>query len=222
MFKRKSKDQPNNKLRTFNNGLTFVVLSVSVYIIVLPFLPFLTLWWSEFTDSSNGYRYDSQLARDAGQTDNLTPPPENNTLVIPGIQIDHSVTEGADISALSVDGVWRRPNTSTPDQGGNTVMVAHRFSYSEPATFYHLDKVDVGERFAVWWEQEEYVYEVFDVSVVPPTAIEIESQTDEPIVTLYTCTPVWTAAERLVVKARLVNIEILEEETVVNDEVSFR
>ncbi len=90
-------------------------------------------------------------------------------------------------------------------------MVAHRFSYSDPATFYHLDKVKIGERFAVWWEQEEYIYEVFDISIVPPTSIEIEGPTDEAIVTLYTCTPVWTASDRLVIKARLVNTELLDD-----------
>lgn len=211
LFSKNEKPQSRFSLRTFNNMLTAVVLGLSVYIIVLPFLPFASLWWSDFTDSSNGYRYQSQLAVSAGQSDNLAPPPQENTLVIPGIQVDHQVVEGADISALAVNGVWRRPQTSTPDKGGNTVMVAHRFSYSDPATFYHLDKMETGERFAVWWEEKEYVYEVFDISVVQPTAIEIEAPTDEPIMTLYTCTPVWTAAERLVVKARLINTEVLSE-----------
>lgn len=216
MFRtRNSSKIPRSKLRKFNNLFTVVVLALSVYIIVLPFFPFFTLWWAQFSDSSNGYRYDSQLATSAGQEENLAPPPEDNTLLIPGIQVDHRVVEGGDISVLAADGVWRRPQTSTPDQGGNTVMVAHRFSYSDPATFYHLDKMETGERFAVWWEQKEYVYEVFDISIVQPTAIEIEGPTDEPIVTLYTCTPVWTATERLVVKARLVNTEVLEQEVAV-------
>lgn len=211
LFPRKEKPKRSVSLRLFNNLLTVVVLGLSAYIIVLPFLPFASLWWSEFTDSSNGYRYQSQLAVSAGQDSNLAPPPVDNTLVIPGIQVDNQVVEGADISALAVNGVWRRPQTSTPDKGGNTVMVAHRFSYSDPATFYHLDKVEVGEQFAVWWEGKEYIYKVFDISIVPPSAIEIEAPSDEPIVTLYTCTPVWTASDRLVVKAHLVNTEILNE-----------
>lgn len=198
------------RLRMFNNFLTVVVLAMSAYIIVLPFFPFFSLWWSQYTDSSNGYRYESQLAVDAGQTGSLTAPPTDNRLVLPGIQIDHTVVEGETIRALSANGVWRRPQTSTPDQGGNTVMVAHRFSYNEPATFYHLDKVFVGERFAVWWEGVEYIYEVFDIVVVDPSQIEIEAPTAEPIMTLYTCTPVWTAKDRLVVRAKLVNTDVLK------------
>ena len=41
--------------------------------------------------------------------------------------------------------------------------------------------------------------------VVDPTQIEIEAPTDDPILTLYTCTPVWTAAQRLIVRSKLVS-----------------
>jgi sortase A len=205
--KNKNEIKIRRPLRTFNNLLTVVVLCLSVYIIVTPFLPHASLWWTEFNDTNNGVRYQGELSREQGNTNEaeLAPIPEVNTLVVPDIQVDTPIIEGQDISALSVDGVWRRPHTSTPDRGSNTVIVAHRFSYSDPATFYHLDKVEQGHKFALYWNQQEYVYEVFDISVVNPDQIEIEAPTDEPIVTLYTCTPVWTAAQRLVVKARLVS-----------------
>ncbi len=210
MFSKKKKEAKmakikRNRLRLFNNGLTVVVLIFSVYIIVLPFLPFLSLWWDQFSDSSNGYRYESQLAKDAGQNIDLALPPNENTIVVPSIQIDNKVAEGADISALAIDGVWRRPHTSTPDQGGNTVFVGHRFSYSNPATFYHLDKMEKGEKFAVWWNQQEYIYEVTEIVIVEATEISIEGPSVDPIVTLYTCTPIWTAAQRLVVRGKLIN-----------------
>lgn len=195
----------NNKLRTFNNLFTVIVMALSIYIIVTPFLPHFQLWLSRASDSSDGFRYESKLAEDAGKSEDLAPIPEENTLVIPGIQVDDSIVEGADISALGLGGVWRRPNTSTPDQGSNTVIVAHRFSYGDPSTFYHLDKVQNGDKFAVFWNQQEYIYEVFGSQIVEPSQIEVEDPTDEPILTLYTCTPVWTAAQRLVIRAKLVS-----------------
>lgn len=183
-----------------------------MYIIALPFLPHINLWLLEFRDNTDGVQYAGQLAELNGvESDNLAAPPAQNTLVVPGIQVDETVLEGADIGVLGDGGVWRRPKTSTPDQGGNTVMVAHRFSYSDPSTFFHLDKMTQNDVFVVWWEGEEYLYEVFDVVEVPATAIEIEGPTEEPILTLYTCTPVWTALNRLVVKARLVNTDVLDE-----------
>ncbi len=201
------------KLRTFNNALTVIVIALGVYIMIFPFLPHLDLWLDKAADNTGGVRYSGLLAQENNVADdNLVAAPEDNRLVIPGIQVDNPLILGSDPENVN-RGVWHRPHTSTPDQGGNTVLVAHRFSYNSPATFYHLDKMANGDTFAVWWEGQEYVYEVFETVVVDATAIEIESNTEEPIVTLYTCTPVWTAVDRLVVKARLVNTDILEQET---------
>lgn len=192
--------------RRINAGLTIVTVFLGLYIALAPFLPVLELWVSKLIDSTDGYVYQSSLA-DSANIDNashLVAPPEENTLLIPSIQLDELILEGGNISVIEDGSVWLRPRTSTPDKGGNTVIVGHRWSYSDPATFYHLNKMEVGERFAVFWDDEEYIYEVFDISVVPPTALEIEAQTDQPILTLYTCTPLWTASDRLVVKSRLI------------------
>lgn len=106
---------------------------------------------------------------------------------------------------LSIKGIWRRPNTSSPDKAGNTVLVAHRFTYNGPAVFYHLDLMKKGHRFAVFWDGKEYDYEVIETKIVEPTAIEIENNTKEPIMTLYTCTPMWTAKQRLVIVSKLIS-----------------
>jgi len=194
-----------NPLRRFNNYLTTVIIGLSLYIIVTPFIPHMQLWWTSFNDSTNGFKYQSKLAESEGQGDaSLASAPEENTLIIPSIQVDEVVIESDAPEAVDW-GVWRRPQTSTPDKGGNTVLVAHRFAYSAGATFYHLDKMEVGEKFAVFWNDEEYIYEVFDIGVVPATAIEIEDNTAEPMMTLYTCTPIWTSVDRLVVKANLID-----------------
>lgn len=128
-----------------------------------------------------------------------------NKLVVPSIGVDGVIYEGATVSTLN-NGIWRRPNTSTPDKGGNTVLSAHRFLYETgPITFYHLDKVKMGDKIYVLWNNKRYEYQVFNISEVLPTQIEVEANTKDPIITLYTCTPLWTAEKRLVVKAKLLN-----------------
>lgn len=197
-----------SNLRSFNNALTVLVVGLGLYITAMPFLPYLDLWIKELRDSTDGYVYRGQLAANNIDESRLAAPPEDNRLVIPAIQIDNKIIEDQDPTGLSL-GIWHRPHTSTPDQGGNTVFVGHRFSYDSPATFYHLDKLKLGDQFAVWWQKTEYVYEVDSINVVDPYRIEIEENTDAPIVTLYTCTPVWTAKDRLVITARLVNPGVL-------------
>lgn len=202
---------PSHRLRKFNNILTAVVVALGLYIMLFPFLPHANLWISTITDNTNGVRYNGVLAQANNvNTDTLQDAPQDNRLVIPSIQVDNEVILGSDPTIVN-EGVWHRPHTSTPDKGGNTVLVGHRFAYNAPATFYHLDKLAPGDRFAVWWEGTEYVYEVYDTFIVDPTAIEVEANTDQPIVTLYTCTPVWTARNRLIVKAKLANPEVLEQ-----------
>lgn len=199
-------------LRRVNKVLTIVVVTLGLYITILPFWPQITLSIRTFFDDSDGYVYRSEIATNAGVAEeNLVEPPDGEQLVIPSIQLDEEVLVG-DNPQLMHQGVWHRPNTSTPDKGGNSVFVGHRFSYNDPAVFYHLDRMKVGEQFAVFWEGKEYNYEVFDTLVVDPSQISIEGKSDVPILTLYTCTPLWTATNRLVVRAKLLNPEVLETE----------
>lgn len=197
-------------LKRVNDILTVIVVLLGMYLVIMPFLPNLQLLISRYFDESDGYIYRSSLATEADiDEDTLVEAPEGKRLVIPAIQLDEEIIIG-DSPSLVHAGAWKRPNTSTPDQGGNTVITGHRFTYDTPATFYHLDKLEVGDKLGVWWDGQEYVYEIFNVLTVEPSAIEIEGFSDIPMLTLYTCTPVWTATNRLVVQAVLVNEEVLE------------
>ncbi len=199
-------------LRHFNNFLTAIVLGLSAYMIAFPFLPYFDLWREQWSDNTGGVRYVGLMAEENGEggNQNLNEAPEDNRLVLPSIALDKEIVVGEDPSNVHL-GAWHRPRSSTPNKGGNTVIVGHRFSYNSPATFYHLDKVGIGDTFAIWWEGREYVYRVRQTRVVDASAIEIEENTDEPIATLYTCTPVWTAQDRLVIVGELLNPEILDE-----------
>lgn len=190
------------KHQRFNDVLSIVVVFVALYILVLPFVPQLTLWWQKRNDKTQGYVYQTRLTEDPAVEEVQAPIPEGKRLVLPTIQLDEEVHEGEKFWTLS-KGLWRRPNTSTPDRGGNTVIVGHRFTYNGPAQFYHLDKIQIGDKFPLYWEGVEYDYEVFDISVVSALEVSVESPTDDPILTIYTCTPLWSAKDRLVIKSRL-------------------
>lgn len=199
-------------LRRFNNFLTLIVIGLSLYMIAFPFLPYIELWRDRWSDNTGGVRYSGILAQENGEdsNENLSEPPDGYRLVLPSIALDEELIIGDNPGNIDL-GAWLRPETSTPNQGGNTVIVGHRFSYNSPATFYHLDKLKTGDTFALWWDGREFVYRVYETRVVPATAVEIEDSTEQPIVTLYTCTPVWTARDRLVIRGELLNPEILDE-----------
>lgn len=184
-------------LKTANNLLLLGIILVCGYVLLLPLLPMLTYWWQGKRVSLESFQQTAVAQAQAEQTSN----PNANQLVIPRLRLRQPLFEGA--SKYTVNkGIWVQPKASTPDKGSNTVLIGHRFTYQGPAVFYHLDQVLVNDRLVVFWYGQEYHYQVSEVKVVPPTATEIEGPSDRSQLTLYTCTPLITAKNRLVVIAR--------------------
>jgi len=191
---------PKLRLRTFNNSLTVVVVLLALYIAAAPFLPQIT-WWLRH-DAPVQLLPKKRVTLPEGTQAQTSSHPKTDSLLIPGISFEELVHTGGK-RALSM-GVWRLPYTSTPDKGGNTVLVGHRFTYAGSAVFYHLDKVKEGDRLGLYWQDKLYTYEVFNIRTVTPDEVSVEANTTEPRLTLYTCTPLWSTTHRLVIQARLI------------------
>ncbi len=189
--------EPIITLRRFNNVFSVVIALAAIYILISPLLGNLSYWWTKKTDKKGGYVYQSKLVP-ATQKITLKDIPQDNRVVIPGIQLDEAINEGTSPYTLN-KGLWRRPISSTPVAGGNTVIVGHRFTYKGAAALFNLDKVKQGDRFSVYWEHKEYTYEVKQIRIVEPLDLSVEQNTTKPTLTIYTCTPVWTARQRLVI-----------------------
>lgn len=96
--------------------------------------------------------------------------------------------------ALLKGAAHRLPENGDPIQGGNFVVIAHRFSMGltpqqtrEKSPFFHIDRVVVGDTIHVDYQGKRYAYEVVEKKRVSPTAVEIEQRTTDPRLTLYTC-----------------------------------
>lgn len=184
------------KLARINTLLLIAIVLINGYIIVLPILPGMF-----FKVASKDNLKRSMLEAKVHAGAQLQPNSDENRLVIPSLLLDQQIHEGQDATALR-NGLWRRPLGSTPAQGGNTVIVGHRMTYSNPrGTLYHLDKVQVGDSIGITWEAKNYAYTVREVKVVTAAAIEIEEPTEKTQLTIYTCTPLWLPRDRLVVIA---------------------
>lgn len=213
-------------LYRLNKVLSVILFMISIYMIGMPFYPQAQyiidrinhseekLLEEETWISDSNYNEDNkpqdpipsdtatggQVAEDPIKLNSLG---QVNKVVIPSIGVNGVIYEGTTAATLN-NGIWRRPNTSTPAKGGNTVLTAHRFLYdSGPITFYHLDKVKIGDKIYVLWNNQRYEYQINEITEVLPTQVEVEANTSDSILTLYTCTPLWTAEKRLVVRAKL-------------------
>ena len=189
-----------NKLRLFNNILSVIVLILALYIILVPLLPSISWWVGHHTPIKS-----APISLPAAKNDKKQTRPKDNTLVISALNFEKQIYDGPTVYELRF-GLWHLPGIGSPDKGGNTVIAGHRFTYSGPAIFYHLDQVKVGDSMTIYWNQIRYDYQVIAIKVVPPTELSVQDNTKEPMLTLITCTPLWTASNRLIVQAKLTGV----------------
>ena len=135
------------------------------------------------------------------------PIPKDNRIVIPSINVDMSILEGPDERTLNRGGIWHIPKTSDPEKGGNFVVSGHRWQYLPPSsmTLYLLDKVKDGEPIIVYWKGMEYDYRIVSREVVDPSRVDILNPTPAPRLTIFTCTPVFSTKQRLVLYGELIS-----------------
>jgi LPXTG-site transpeptidase (sortase) family protein len=133
-----------------------------------------------------------------------------NRVIIPKIGVNAPIVV-TDNSAYGLSqGSWLVPDTSTPDQGGNTVLTGHRFKYLPPnnLTFYLFDKLEVGDLVSVVWKEKDYLYRVKETKIVEATDLSIQDPTDEPTLTMFTCHPIYSTDQRLVIVSELLENDI--------------
>lgn len=216
------------RLRQCNKLLAGIVVVFGLYVIVQPLLPQVDYFVRHMAIRAWWWEGDSVALPVAGEARALTrfvtprtsmaaephkalvmPVPTENTLIIPDIDVRATILEGTSAQVL-LDGIWHRPGTGTPDTGGNTVLVGHRFLYTSGVnTFYHLDKLRVDDPITVYWKGQRYTYIIDSSTVTSANSFEIEQSTVQPVLTLYTCTPLFSIDKRLVVRARLVDSELV-------------
>lgn len=116
------------------------------------------------------------------------------------------VVEGVDVASLR-RGPGHYPESAAPGSSGNLAIAGHRTTSGAP--FYHLDQLRSGDRAMVVDRQgTRWTYEVVETRVVKPTETWVVGPdplaTGRPTLTLTTCEPRFSAANRLIVFAELV------------------
>ena len=114
---------------------------------------------------------------------------------------------GRDVLAL---GVGHYAGSASPGAGGNFALAGHRTTHGRP--FHDVDRLVKGDRILVETAEEVFVYEVSERRIVRPSDVAVvgpvpgspgEAPT-QAMLTLTSCHPRYSATERFVVHARLV------------------
>jgi sortase A len=125
-------------------------------------------------------------------------------IIAPTIGLDAIVVElwGLDDAENLKRGPGHIPETAYPGQPGNCVISGHRTTYGAP--FRHIEQLAAGDRITLTTADNRYIYEVYEQRIVLPTDLTVLEQAGEPKLTLTACHPWYSAAQRIVVIARLV------------------
>ena len=82
-------------------------------------------------------------------------------------------------------------------------IAGHRTTYGAP--FRKLDELETGDRIEVAMPYGRFVYAVERKRIVPPTATWVTQRVRHDRLVLSACHPLYSAAKRIVVFARLVD-----------------
>lgn len=153
-------------------------------------------------------------AVDPNVTGSVTADPR---LIIPKINVDVPVSFGIDYSeaaAAMLHGVaqFKIPGASAmPGQIGNLVISGHSAGdiYSGNQykfIFSGLERLEPGDLIYINYESVRYTYQMVGSEVVEPTNVAaLVYETNKPILTLITCTPLGTSRYRLLVTAEQIS-----------------
>lgn len=151
--------------------------------------------------------------------------PTDNRLVIPklgkSVPLVNTSTENLagenwheleeQIQGALRDGIVHYPGTARPGQYGNVFLTGHSSYYPwDPGKFKDvfatLGKLEIGDRYYVYYDQQRYVYEIVEKKEVQPDHVEVLAQPkDKKVSTLMTCSPVGTTLRRLILTAEQIS-----------------
>ena len=128
-------------------------------------------------------------------------------LIIPKIAVNVIVVEGVTLERLAY-GPGHYPHTPLFDEKGAAGIAGHRTGWGAP--FFNLDRLSAGDQISVVTTRATYIYRMTASTVVTPSHSEVlegnpRSKATQQLV-LTTCTPKFTARNRLIVFADLIRV----------------
>ena len=181
-LKSSTRQSKNWKVRLPSIIATIMIIS-GLYTLAIAITPFIL---SQTIDQKNNST--TQLI---SKTENKI---TENRLYIPKIDINLPYASGG-AETMEHGAWWRKPENGNPKDGGNFVLSAHRFIMGltpqqtlRKSPFYNIDELTVGDEIVIDYDGTRYIYVISEKRSVKPEAIEIEQRTDQPQLTLYSCT----------------------------------
>lgn len=144
------------------------------------------------------------LAREARRTAQTGDP--IGRIAIPQIGVDFVVVQGTDSATLR-KGPGHYPSTTFPGLPGTVAIAGHRTTYLAP--FRKVDEFKHGDRIVLTMPYGRFTYAVERTQIVDPKALWVTRDVGYQRLVLSACHPLYSAAQRIIVFARLQRVVAL-------------
>jgi sortase A len=128
-------------------------------------------------------------------------------IVVPGMDLNTVFVQGTDTASLQ-KGPGHYPETPFPGQGGTAAIAGHRTTYLAP--FRHIDSMNKGDRITLQMPYGTFTYRVEKVKIVDASQVGIVHRVDHERLVLTACHPLYSAAERYAIFARLTDVAVFD------------
>jgi len=170
---------------------------------------------AEFERDRGEPQVDPVEPREPGEPAIAVAPPEGEAfgaLIVPRFGDDYvrTIASGVDLQTVLNNprlGVGHYMETQMPGEIGNVALAAHRTTYGAP--FADIAELRVGDRLYVETRDGWYEYSFRNLEYVWPTAVQVlepvpqapQVEANERYLTLTSCNPRFSAAERIIAYA---------------------
>lgn len=120
---------------------------------------------------------------------------------MPSIGVSSVLVAGTGSASLR-RGPGHYPGTPLPGASGTVAVAGHRTTYGAP--FRRINGLAVGDRIELRMPYGRFVYRVERTRIVPPTSTWVTQRVGYDRLILSACHPLYSAAKRIVVFAKLV------------------
>lgn len=127
-------------------------------------------------------------------------------IYIPKIGAQYAVVQGTDELSLE-KGPGHYPGTALPGMGQTVAIAGHRTTYLAP--FKRINELVPGNRIVITMPYGRFTYQVQYRRIVLPTALWVTHNVGYDRVVLSACNPLYSAAQRIIVFARLHSVRPL-------------
>jgi sortase A len=128
-------------------------------------------------------------------------------IIVPAMGLNAVFIQGTDTGSLQ-KGPGHYPDTPFPGEGGTVGIAGHRTTYLAP--FRHIDSMQRRDRITLEMPYGTFNYRVQKTDVVDPSDVQIVHRVPYERLVLTACHPLYSAAERYAVFARLVDTAIFD------------